>query len=174
VEIPASMSFEQAVVLPVPLSLAAAGLYQRNHLNIPLPGTRENKSGQKVLVMDAASNVGAMAVQLAVASDLIVIATAARGDHAWVRSLGAAVVFDPSQMFAQDQLNEVVSDHSLVGIFDATTTDHVLCKLSIALANTEILPRLCAIWPTRGASKYVSASIGKYNITWKQEKIRTR
>lgn len=80
------------------MSLAAARLYQRNRLNLPLPSTRDNSSGQKVLVLDATSRVGAMTVQLAVASDLIVIARAAKEDHAWVTSLGAKVLFDLSSV----------------------------------------------------------------------------
>ena len=171
-EIPEFMSFEQAAVLPVPISLAAAGLYQRNHLNIPLPGTRDNRSGQKVLVMNAASQVGAMAAQLAIASGLIVIATAAREDHAWVKSIGVTAVFDLSSTSAQSQLNEVVRDYSLVGIFDASPADHASSKLSTAFAKAEAQPRLCSVWPTTAVPERMIASIGKYITTCKQEKMQ--
>jgi hypothetical protein len=68
-EIPDSLAFEQAVVLPLAVSTASAGLYRRDYLNLPLPSADDVKStGQVLLVWGGASSVGATTIQLAVAS----------------------------------------------------------------------------------------------------------
>lgn len=98
--IPDSVAFERACVLPVCLSTAATGLFCDKHLGLKLPSLEnyaaaEGKKAGKVLVVWGASTaVGMNCVQLAVGAGYTVVATAGRHNFDYVRSLGAAEVFD--------------------------------------------------------------------------------
>ena len=95
--IPAHLSFEQACVLPLCLSTAATGLFDKRTLALRLPGVKgEKEEGKKetVLVWGAASSVGCNAIQLGVAAGYRVIATCSASNFALASSLGADAVFD--------------------------------------------------------------------------------
>ena len=93
-ELPDTVTFEQAAVLPLGMSTASAGLYEKDQLALPLPTSAPSARGDVVLVWGASTSVGSNAVQLARASGYTVIATAGRRNHDFVRSLGAEAVFD--------------------------------------------------------------------------------
>jgi NADPH:quinone reductase-like Zn-dependent oxidoreductase len=60
------------------------------------------QSGQSVLILGAAGNVGSYAVQLATQAGLKVFATASAEDDEYVRGLGAAVVIDYKSVRLED------------------------------------------------------------------------
>lgn len=101
--IPDAVSFERACVLPVCLSTAATGLFCGKHLGLDLPsvGNRAagegGKAGKVLVVWGASTAVGLNGVQLAVAAGYTVVATAGKHNFDYVRSLGAAEVFDYRQ-----------------------------------------------------------------------------
>lgn len=86
--IPAAVPFERAVVLPLSVSTAAAGLYLGDTLGLRIPrppeganaeqrdGEREAKKREVLLLWGGSSSVGSSVVQLAVASGYDVVATA--------------------------------------------------------------------------------------------------
>lgn len=84
--IPAAVPFERAVVLPLSVSTAAAGLYLGDTLRLRIPrppegvaqGAREGqgKKREALLLWGGSSSVGSSVVQLAVASGYDVVATA--------------------------------------------------------------------------------------------------
>ncbi|MGF6772775.1 NADPH:quinone reductase-like Zn-dependent oxidoreductase [Paraburkholderia sp. GAS199] len=82
---PAELSFEQAASAPVIGVTAWQMLFDEAGV----------QRGQRVLVLGAAGNVGAYAVQLAHHAGAFVIAGASERDAEFVRSLGADEVFDP-------------------------------------------------------------------------------
>mgnify|MGYP000933084427 CR=1 FL=1 len=103
--IPPELPFEQAVVLPLAVSTAAAGLFQPEMLALELPSAPRGPPGpanpgtgktRTILVWGAASAVGAAAVQLAVLSspDVRVVATSSARNFEFVKSLGATEVVD--------------------------------------------------------------------------------
>lgn len=92
--IPSSMSYEDACVLPLGLSTAACGLFQKDYLALPYPTVSAKPNGKTVLVWGGSSSVGSNAIQIAVASGHEVITTASPKNFNYVRSLGAAEVFD--------------------------------------------------------------------------------
>jgi NADPH:quinone reductase-like Zn-dependent oxidoreductase len=98
--IPDSVAFERACVLPVCLSTAATGLFCDKHLALDLPSVdnydagRANKAGKVLIVWGASTAVGMNCVQLAVGAGYQVVATAGKHNFDYVRSLGAASVFD--------------------------------------------------------------------------------
>lgn len=119
--IPDTLSYERAVVLPLAISTAAAGLYQHDYLNLPFPSTTKQNNNKTVLIWGGSSSVGATAIQLATASGLRVITTASPSNFEFVRSLGAAAVVDYTSASA---VGEIVSeikkgDSEFAGVYDA-------------------------------------------------------
>lgn len=98
--IPDAVAFERACVLPVCLSTAATGLFCDKHLALDLPSVDNyaaadgDKAGKVLVVWGASTAVGMNSVQLAVAAGYKVVATAGKHNFDYVRSLGAASVFD--------------------------------------------------------------------------------
>jgi len=92
--IPGTMPYESAAVLPLGLSTAACGLFQRDYLALRYPAATPQPTGETLLVWGGATSVGSNAIQLAVAAGYAVITTASPRNFAYVRKLGASQVFD--------------------------------------------------------------------------------
>ena len=92
--IPASLSYENAVVLPLGLSTAASGLFQKDQLALQHPSAQAKPTGQVLLIWGGSTSVGSNAIQLAVAAGYEVITTASPKNFNYVKDLGAAEVFD--------------------------------------------------------------------------------
>lgn len=93
--IPTTMSFVDASVLPLGISTAACGLFQKDYLALQLPSAPPKKaSGQTVLIWGGSTSVGSNAIQLAVAAGYEVITTASPKNFEYVKKLGASQVFD--------------------------------------------------------------------------------
>ena len=92
--IPDSLSYERASVLPLAVSTAACGLFQRDFLSLRHPTTTAQPTGETVLVWGGSTSVGSQAIQLATAAGYEVITTASPRNFGYVTSLGAAQVFD--------------------------------------------------------------------------------
>ncbi|KAM0184261.1 hypothetical protein ACHAPC_006202 [Botrytis cinerea] len=120
--IPSSISFEQAAVLPLAISTAAAGLYQKDQLDLPHP-----------------SDADTAAVQLARASGLEVISTASAHNHDFVKSLWASEVFDHRSKSVIDDIVAALKGKRIVGAFDCISEGEtqkacadILCKSGAA------------------------------------------
>jgi NADPH:quinone reductase-like Zn-dependent oxidoreductase len=121
--IPDSLSYEKAVVLPLAISTAASGLYMKGFLNLPYPSKNAKAINKALLVNGASSSIGAVTVQLAVASGLKVIATASSSNFDFVKSLGATEVFDYKDKDIVDTLVLSLKKHGeFVGVYDAIST----------------------------------------------------
>lgn len=93
--IPDDLAYESACVMPLALSTAAAGLYQKGYLELPLPTSPPPaSSGKTLLVWGGSSSVGSAAIQLAVASGIDVVTTASPRNFGHCRRLGAREVLD--------------------------------------------------------------------------------
>ncbi|KAI1271395.1 zinc-binding oxidoreductase CipB [Xylaria sp. FL0933] len=117
--IPANMSYETAVVLPLGLSTAAAGLFQKACLNLqrPLEPARQ-PTGETLLVWGGASSVGSNAIQLAIAAGYEVVTTASTHNFDYVKKLGASQAFDYSSPTVREDLLTALSLKTLVGVMD--------------------------------------------------------
>jgi NADPH:quinone reductase-like Zn-dependent oxidoreductase len=113
--IPEGVSFSQAAVLPLGLSTAAAGLYERDQLALPFPILDAPQRDDVILVWGASTSVGSNAVQLARASGFAVIATAGRKNHDFVRMLGAETVADYRDADVDEQLVRALAGRHLAG-----------------------------------------------------------
>lgn len=92
--IPNTMPYESAVVLPLAVSTAACGLFQRDHLALQHPSADPAPTGRTLLVWGGSTSVGSNAIQLAVAAGYDVVTTASPRNFDYVRKLGASQVFD--------------------------------------------------------------------------------
>ncbi len=92
--IPDAMSCESAAVLPLGVSTAACGLFQRDYLALQHPSVPPKRTGKTLLVWGGSTSVGSNAIQLAVAAGYEVITTASPRNFDYVRKLGAGQVFD--------------------------------------------------------------------------------
>ena len=110
--IPDSMSFEQAAVLPLGISTAASGLFQKDQLGLRHPTAVRVGAGagpmasagavadaaadlaEVVVVWGGSTSVGSNAIQLAAAAGYTVVTTASPRNHDRMRELGATHVFD--------------------------------------------------------------------------------
>jgi hypothetical protein len=67
-----------AAVIPLGLSTAAARLYEKEILGLPLPTAGPKSTGKTLLIWGDGNSVGSSAIQLAVASSLRVTTTASK------------------------------------------------------------------------------------------------
>ncbi|MCJ1252160.1 hypothetical protein MMC30_009399 [Trapelia coarctata] len=90
------MSYEEASVLPLGLSTAACGLFQKDQLALQYPSVPRPKTptGKTLLIWGGATSVGYNAIQLAVAAGYEVFTTASPKNVDFVKRLGASQVFD--------------------------------------------------------------------------------
>jgi NADPH:quinone reductase-like Zn-dependent oxidoreductase len=128
--LPSSISFAQGCVLPLAVSTAAAGLYQSGFLELPLPSptSASANEGKILLVWGGSSSVGSAAIQLASASGLTVFTTASPSNFDFVKSLGAAQVFDHSKHDVVQQIVDALKGATLVGVYDAISLADTVTK----------------------------------------------
>ena len=127
--IPEIMSFDTAAVLPLSVSCAAAALYEKDALSLPLPQADKmnaNANGQgdsaekTILIWGGSSSVGSSAIQLARSSGLRVIATASEKHFDRAKDLGAAAVYDYRSPHVVADLVKVLQGSTCLGAFDTT------------------------------------------------------
>lgn len=157
--IPDSLTFEQAVTLPLAVSTASVGLYLPDHLGLPLPSTSPESTGKTLLVWGAASSVGATAVQLAVASGLRVIATASPANHQFIKDLGASAVFDyRSPTVVNDIVNEL-RGKEIAGAYDTISEEATFGPLSAIAEELGGLPA-ASVLPYANPSEAFNPTFG--------------
>jgi D-arabinose 1-dehydrogenase-like Zn-dependent alcohol dehydrogenase len=92
--IPDTMTFEDAAVLPLGISTAACGMFQKDFLAMKAPLAVPTPTGKTLLVWGGSTSVGSNAIQLAVAAGYDVITTASPRNFDYVKRLGAREAFD--------------------------------------------------------------------------------
>ncbi|KAM0123396.1 hypothetical protein ACHAP3_011166 [Botrytis cinerea] len=128
--IPSSISFEQAAVLPLAISTAAVGLYQKDQLDLPHPS-------------ESAKNLAA--VQLARASGLEVISTASAHNHDFVKSLWASEVFDHRSKSVIDDIVAALKGKRIVGAFDCISEGETQKACADILYKSEAANRFLSL-----------------------------
>lgn len=116
--IPDDMKYEEAAVMPLSVSTAAAGLFQDDFLNLPYPSTSPQKSGKTLLVWGGSGSVGSQAVQLATAAGIDVITTASQRNFEYCKKLGAKDVFDYHSPNIVSDLTAALQNTHVVGAYD--------------------------------------------------------
>ncbi|KAH8660000.1 zinc-binding alcohol dehydrogenase domain-containing protein cipB [Xylariales sp. PMI_506] len=128
-KIPDELAFEDAAVFPLGIATAAAGLFQKTHLSLPLPVPKAEaaavaaESSKVVLVWGGSSSVGTSAIQLAVAAGARVATTASERNHDYVKALGAEWAFDYHSESVVADATSALAGLELVGVYDAIADD---------------------------------------------------
>jgi NADPH:quinone reductase-like Zn-dependent oxidoreductase len=113
--IPSAMSYENAVVLPLALSTAACGLFQKDQLALHYPSATPQPTGQTLLIWGGSTSVGSNAIQLAVTAGYEVITTSSPRNFDYVKKLGASQVFDYNSSAVVDDLIEAFRGKTIAG-----------------------------------------------------------
>jgi NADPH:quinone reductase-like Zn-dependent oxidoreductase len=92
--IPETMPYVDAAVIPLGVTTAACGLFQRDLLALELPTATPKTRDQWVVIWGGATSVGCNAIQLAAAAGYGVVTTSSPKNFDYVKSLGAAYAFD--------------------------------------------------------------------------------
>ena len=118
--VPDSLAYENAAVLPLGISTASCGLFQKDFLALQYPTLTPKPTGKTVLVWGGATSVGSNAIQLAVAAGYEVIATASAKNFEYVKNLGAREAFDYNSKTVTDDLVNACKSTTVAGVFAAT------------------------------------------------------
>ena len=114
-EMPATLSFEAASVLPLGLSTAATALFELDCLALDRPNAAPRSTGKTVLVWGGSTSVGSNAIQLAVAAGYDVVTTASPRNFDYVKQLGAGLVFDYASITVVADIVEALKGRQLAG-----------------------------------------------------------
>ncbi|MCJ1372614.1 hypothetical protein MMC20_003839 [Loxospora ochrophaea] len=115
--IPSSMSYEAACVLPLGLSTAACGMFQKDYLALQYPSVSPKPTGKTLLVWGGSTSVGCNAIQLAVAAGYEVITTASPKNFDFVKKLGAIQAFDYRSKTVVKDIIEAFKGRDSAGAF---------------------------------------------------------
>ncbi len=113
--IPKALSYEDACVLPLGLSTAACGLFQKDQLALQHPTKQATPTGETLLVWGGSTSVGCNAIQLGRAAGYQVIATASAKNFAYLRELGAEDLYDYRDPEIVPKLIEALRGKQLAG-----------------------------------------------------------
>lgn len=126
--IPDTMPYENAAVLPLALSTAACGLFQKDHLALGYPCATPTPTGKTLLVWGGSTSVGSNAIQLAVAAGYEVITTASPRNFDYVKKLGASRVFDYRSKTVVKDVIEVFGGKTIAGALAIGTGSAEACS----------------------------------------------
>ena len=113
--IPSTMTFERATVLPLGLSTAACGLFQKDQLALEYPCATPKPTGKTLLVWGGSTSVGSNAIQLAVAAGYEVITTSSPRNFDYVKKLGASQVFDYNSKTVVSDITKAFKGKTIAG-----------------------------------------------------------
>ncbi len=125
--IPDDMSYERASVLPLGMSTAACGLFQKDFLALEPPTVSPRPNGKTLLVWGGSTSVGSNAIQLAVAAGYDVIATASPKNFDYVRKLGASQAFDYNDTNAVRDVIAALKGKTIAGAIAIGTGSSEAC-----------------------------------------------
>jgi NADPH:quinone reductase-like Zn-dependent oxidoreductase len=115
--IPDNISYESAAVLPLGLSTAACGLFEKDQLGLQPPSVSPKSSlvGKTLLVWGGSTSVGSNAIQLAVAAGYEVFTTCSPKNFHYVEKLGASKAFDYRSKTVVQDLIRAFKDRTTAG-----------------------------------------------------------
>ena len=133
-EIPETVSFQEAAVIPLAFATAVQALFQRLGLPEPLDTQAKTANAPSLLINGGATSVGKYAIQLGKLAGLHVIATGSSKNHALLQSLGADAVVDYTNADWPEQVRRLTDDdgprHALDCIAEKGTVQAVAKALS--------------------------------------------
>ncbi|OZJ02103.1 hypothetical protein BZG36_05288 [Bifiguratus adelaidae] len=135
--VPSTITFEAAAVIPLCLSTAACGMYQKTYLELQYPSLSPKPTGQVLLVWGGASSVGSNGIQLAVASGYEVITTASPRNFDYVKKIGASQVFDYHSKTIVEELVDALKGKTIAGVLDCITINGAVAACAEVLRKSQ-------------------------------------
>ena len=139
-KIPESLETKKAVVLPLSVSTAAAGLYLKSTLGLRYPelgngNVSQVKKKEMLLLWGGSSSVGSSVIQLAVASGYDVVTTASPSNYSYAKSLGASLVLDYHNPDIVPILVSLLKEHGapVAGAYDAIGAESTVRQCAAVL-----------------------------------------
>ncbi|KAI0877192.1 oxidoreductase [Hypoxylon argillaceum] len=129
--IPPSLSYNDAATMPLGVSTAAAGLFQKTSLGLEPPVLYPPPRNEWVIIAGAAGNVGSHGVRLASAAGYKVLGVVSPSTFDLVKKLGATDVVDYKSNDLAGVLARRLSGQKVAGAFDASGVE----SSNVALAN---------------------------------------
>jgi NADPH:quinone reductase-like Zn-dependent oxidoreductase len=126
-QIPGSMPYEDAAVLPLALSTAACALFEKDCFALEHPSLSPRPKGETLLVWGGSTSVGSNAIQLAAASGYEVITTCSPRNFDYVKRLGASQAFDYRSNAVASDIVRALKGKRLAGALAITTGSHEPC-----------------------------------------------
>ena len=168
--IPDSLSYENACVLPLCLSTAACGLFQKDYLALDYPVTspRDPKSkGGTLLVWGGSSSVGSNAIQLAAAAGYDVFTTASTKNFAYVKSLGASQAFDYRSKTVVRDIIEALRAKETVGAVAVGNGSTEACMEILAKSKgSKFVAQASFPWPEKTPSTNLGLVGAMLSLVW--------
>ena len=144
-KIPDSLKFEDATVLGLGFDTAASCLFMDACLGLEYPKMGEEKKEKgTLLVWGASSSVGSCGVQLATQAGYEVVGVASKRNHDMVKACGAVQCFDHGDSGLIDDAVEYLKGKTVVGAFDAISTESTLGPICEILDKAEAKQKLVA------------------------------
>ena len=125
--IPESMSFEEASVMPLALTTASAGLFDKEQLGLRYPSIQAKPLNETVMIWGGSTSVGSNAIQLAVAAGYDVVSTSSPRNFDHLRSLGASHVFDYNDPDVTNEIAKSLEGQHLAGAMAIGEDSAVRC-----------------------------------------------
>lgn len=119
--IPSTLSYESAAVLPLGLSTAACGLFEKDQLGLQYPSISPKPTGKTLLVWGGATSVGCNAIQLGVAAGYEVFTTCSPKNFDYVKQLGASQAFDYNSKTVVNDLIHAFEGKTIAGAISIAT-----------------------------------------------------
>ncbi len=133
--IPNTMPYENAAVLPLAVSTAACGLFQKDQLALEYPSSAPKPTGKTLLIWGGSTSIGSNAIQLAVAAGYEVITTSSPRNFNYVKKLGASKVFDYNQKSVVKDIVEAFKGKTIAGALAIGTGSAEACSDIVHACN---------------------------------------
>jgi NADPH:quinone reductase-like Zn-dependent oxidoreductase len=153
--IPDSLSYENAVVIPMACSAAACALLQKDFLALDYPIVPAAPlNGQAVLITGAATAVGSNAIQLARYGGYEVVTTCSPRNFETAKRLGASHAFDYNSPTIEHEIVESLKGKRLAGAFAIGPDSVELCvkvlgSLNLGDDSRKLVVKASFPWPAK-------------------------
>jgi NADPH:quinone reductase-like Zn-dependent oxidoreductase len=137
-KVPDNMAYREPVVLGLCIATSAMFLFGEDYLQLEYPRPGAPKNGKSVLIWGGSSAVGSNAIQLVTAAGYDAIATCSKKNFDYVKSLGAAQVFDYKDADVTEKLVAELDKGECAGIFMAAgLKDGNAAAIKVAAASKQ-------------------------------------
>ncbi len=165
--IPSDLSYEKASVIPLAVSTASCGLFQKDMLALQHPSTHSEPTGKTLLIWGGSTSVGSNAIQLAVAAGHDVFTTASPKNFGFVKSLGAAKAFDYNGTTVVADLVQAFEGKITIGALSIGpgSADSCMSVLSKCKGN-KLIATANYFVPSTPPKRFVTLRTIYYFISW--------